>query len=428
MKLTEIKEAGANNILMMAINNGASIKEDTPLISLINNELFYLVTLEDVNLFELFRLSQSFRDKIRIINEKPADVPSPEELKISFPGESVVSDNGTDTSVNLSDAAKHVIMNFINLTSQMNTDDDIISTGAARLFLPMMSRKFDIQFPMSFIDLIDSMSKEESARLFTKDYPNTIDEILTEQSHGVKTMISLGFVQLTSILKYNERYDKLLKTIKYSPLKSQQTSKMYKMSLLGFERRDNISRGMQVCSLFNANQSTLESAMKRMSRLKTPLELKFVVQMPIQYMQLLLNSFSSDILPIIYESSMTTILDDGLVYEDFKSSQFENDESEEGMKKLEEHNEAISAYRTRITEANQIMLNILPVLIKSETDVNITHVFSLMPSLYMATAVISYNTEYSKKYLEHTDPLIVEMFQEMDDISRGVIEDINKTK
>ena len=80
MKITSITESGSNNTLLWAISNGADIKSDIPLQSIINDELFFLVRLEDVNMFELFRLTQHFRNKLRIINEHMAAIPDDSDL------------------------------------------------------------------------------------------------------------------------------------------------------------------------------------------------------------------------------------------------------------------------------------------------------------------------------------------------------------
>jgi len=93
MNIVSIKEAWSNNIISCAITNNANIVSDLALQSLINDELCYIITLDNVNLFELFRLTQTYRDKLRIIEESKAEVPSMEELKIFFPGEFTVGND-----------------------------------------------------------------------------------------------------------------------------------------------------------------------------------------------------------------------------------------------------------------------------------------------------------------------------------------------
>jgi hypothetical protein len=146
-------------------------------------------------------------------------------------------------------------------------------------------------------------------------------------------------------------------------------------------------------------------------------------------MQLLENSFSREALVISYESSMSSIIDGGLIYDDFKTSEYAADtENPEEQEKLETRNNAIEAYRVRITEANQILLNTIPILVKSENDVDVTSVFAMLPSLYTAKAVVTINTESMQKYIGHNDPVLSAMFQEMYDIANSVSEDIRKMK
>lgn len=421
MKITNIKESGANNVLMWAISNSADIKSDRSLVSIINDETFYTVTLEDVNFFELFRLTQLYRDKIRIIEEKLYNVPTISELEKIFPGE---YSSETET-ISLAKVAEYAIANFVNIASQMNTDDDIIRPGAARLFLPMITRKFNIQIPVSFVDIIDSMNDEESSKLFNSNYPNTIKEILESNVHGVKTNLYLGFVKHSRILKYNTRYNQYLKLIKYAPIKSYaQSSKLYRFNLIGFHKMDNVNREEIKCSLFNSDINTVSNTLAKLNKLNNPLKLEFAIQLPIHYMQLLENSYSREMLPILYESSMSSIIDGGIVYENFQTPEYIDDED---GKKLENHNNAIDSYRVRIAEANQNLLNAIPIIVKSENDVDITSTFAMLPSIYTTKAVITINMENIEKLLKDPDPVLSGMFKEMHEISKGVIADIKKS-
>ena len=147
MNVTEIREAGSSNVLQWAMKNGAEIwnEHNMPLHAFINDETFYLVTLSDLNFFQLFRLTQTYRDKLRILEEKPAAVPSKKELEEWFPGEYMTA---TGEHIKLSEAAELSINTFLNLAKQMMSDTDIISPSAVRLFLPMIARRFDVQIPL----------------------------------------------------------------------------------------------------------------------------------------------------------------------------------------------------------------------------------------------------------------------------------------
>lgn len=426
MKVLDIKEAGANEILMWAISNGADIKNDQPLQSIINDEMFYLVTLGNVNFLEVFRLTQMYREKLRIIEEYKADVPPRKELMELFNGNYHKDENGNDKDFPLYEAVEHVTNTFINLVLQMKTDDDIIHHNAQRLFLPMISRKFDVQIPISFIDLIESMSEDESSQLFNENYPNTLNDIITSESHNAINILKLGFLKGTSIIRYNKRYDSYLKVIKYSPLSNITSDKLYKYALLGFHKYNPILRSEIRCSLFMPNKDLFSNKLKTIGRLSTPLKIQFVIQLPIQYMQILENSFSRDELEIMYESSMASILDSGLVYNDFIT--YETDDDNNDDEEFEKHNNAISAYRVRITEANQILLNTITLLLNSNYDVDVTSTFAMLPSVYSTKAVITIDMSKVDKYINHSEPIISEMFKDILNTANTILEDIKKTK
>lgn len=430
MEITNIRESGANNLLMWAINNGADIKDDTQLQSIINDELFYLVTLNDINFMELFRLTQMYREKLRILTEKKAMLPPRNEIVSLFSGSYVLDPKDPETKSPMYELVEGVIESFINLALQMGNDDDIIKPSALRLFLPMISRKFDVQIPVSFIDLMDSISPDESERLFTSEYPATLNDIIEAEVHGFKTKLTLGFLKGTSIIKYNQRYDKYLRITRYSPLKTCKNEKLYKYGILGFWKYDETSRAEVRCSLFNPNNELLGATLKRLSKLRTPLHIDFAIQLPIQYMQMLENSFDQDTLKVSYEASMATIIDGGIVYNDFITQELTDENDPAVVKAYEDYTNNINAYRVRIAESNQLLLNAIPLLLDGDdnNDVDVTSVFAMLPSIYMTKAVVSLNLDHTKKYLSHYDPVIVEMFSDMLDVASSITSDINKEK
>lgn len=427
MNIKNIKEAGANNILMWAISSGANIKSDQQLQSLINDETFYQVTMSNVNFFEVFRLTQMYREKIRLMGEQKADMPPRSELVQLFNGSIATDPENSDERSPLYPYVENVIGRFIDLALQMGTDDDIIPTSSVRMFLPMISRKFDIQIPVSFIDLVESISPEESERIFTSEYPKTLQKIVDNKLHSFNTIINMAFLRATSILKYNKRYDKYLGITKYSPLKLYRKNTLYKFGVIGFNKYDAINRTEVRANLFNANQHTVGSTLKRLNRIPSPLCVDFAVQMPIQYMQILLNSFDREALNVSYESSMSTIIDDGIIYDDFITKEFN---TEDDSNTTDDHNNSISAYRVRISEANEILIRTIPLLLSDmeNNDVDITSVFSLLPSIYMTKAVITVKLEYSSKYISHYDPVISSMFSDMLNMASDILEDIAKSK
>lgn len=426
MQIANIKESGSNNVLLWAIKNGADIKNDMQLCSIINDDLFYLFTLKGVNFLELFRLSQMYREKLRIINECEADIPSNKELMELFKGDYIPNENEPDKKIPLYETAEHCMTNFINIVLQMKNDDDIISPSSLRLFLPMLSRKFDVQIPVSFIDFIESMSPDEAANAFTEEYPNTIQDIVNSESHGVKRIMQLGFLKATSIIKYNKRYDQYIDIVKYSPLKACKNNDLYKFGLLGFHKYDNVSRGEIRCNLFNPNKESLGKIFKRLSETNTPLYMDFVIQLPIQYMQILTNSFSREMLPMMYESSMSSIISSGMEFNDFNIPEYDEENmDEETSAKIESINNSIESYRVRLTEANQITLNTITAILNTDNDIDVTSTFALLPSLYMSKAVITVKVEDAQKYISVSDTLLSKMFTEIFGMAKKVIEDIN---
>lgn len=429
MQISNIKESGSNNILLWAIKNGDVIKDDAQIQSIVNDELFYLFTLKDVNFFELFRLTQMYREKLRIINEYSSDVPSHKELASLFPGEFIPNDNDSDKKIPLYETAEHCITNFINMVLQMKNDDDIIAPSSLRLFLPMISRKFDVQIPVSFIDFIDSMNNEEAEYIFNSDYPKNIEQIIGVENHGVNRIIQLGFLKATSIVKYNKRYDQYLEITKYSPIKTCKNNELYKFGLLGFHKFDNVSRGEIRCNLFNPDTESLGKLFKRLSTTNTPLYIDFAIQLPIEYMNILLGTFSREELQVSYESSMGSIIDGGISFNDFIIPEYDPDNmDEETSTRIESIQNSIEAYRVRITEANQITLNTISTILNSENDINISSAFAMLPSIYSAKAIITIKVEDANKYIDTFDPLLSKMFKDIFDTAKKVMEDINSVK
>lgn len=429
MKLINIREAGANNLLTWAIANGDSIKDDEAIHGLVNAETFYLVTLSDVNFFELFRLTQIYRNKVRIISEKKAAIPPRTELVKLFNGTYCPNKDDPETKAPLYQCVEYTVNNFINLALQMSNDNDIIHSSAVRLFLPMISRKFDVQIPVSFIDLLDSISAEEAERLFSMEYPATLEEITESDVHGFKTKLMTSLAIGTKIIKYTTRYNQYLRATKYFPLKKAESKKLYRFGLLGFFKYNEISRSEIRVNMFHPNPNLLTENMKRMNTINTPLKVEFVIELPIQYMQMLENSFDRDVLEINYESSMTSIIDEGIRYDDFITKEFAS-EDPTAEEAAEEYNNQINAYRVRIAEANEVLLKAIPILLtgNNENEVDTTSVFSMLPAIYTTKAVVTLNLDYTKKYIDHYDPVISELFKEMIDMSHGIVEDIKNSK
>ena len=425
MKFLSIKESGANNILMWAISNGADIKSDLALQSVINDELSYIMIIDDVNYFELFRLTQIYRDKIYIIESKEVEIPNRKELHETFNGIYKPDPNDPAKDVELCELVEHCCNMFINIVMQMTNDDHIIDPNIVAMFLPMLSQRFTVQIPVSFSDIINSMSVDESNKIYNHNYPETLNIISDSESHGVKIRFQIAMLKSTSIIKYNPQYDQYLKILKYGPLKTCNNNKLYKIAMLGFSKYNKFTKSENRVDLFNLNKDSMQTTLNNMAHSAgTPLELEFAIQLPILYMQILENSYSNEVLPIAYESSMSNIIDSGLSCEDFVVSRYKYDSSNTPGDKIEEYNNAINSYRMRLTEANQIMLNAMPILLNSDGNVHITSVFAMMPTAYTTRAVIKVNIDNIDKLTSHYNPIIAEMFNDIKDIASSVITDI----
>ncbi len=429
MKITNIRESGANNTLLWAISNGANPRGDEQLTSLINDELFYLVTLSDVNFLELFRLTQMYREKLRIVNEQQAAIPLRKDLLTQFNGSYSPDKENPETKAPLYEIVEGALQMFLNIATQMGVDSDIINPSAQRLFVPMLCRKFDVQFPVGFYDFVSSMNEEEAAKIFTPEYPKTLNTILEAEVHGVKTTLSLGFVRGTQIIQYNPRYDQYMRLIKYAPLKTfKDEHKLYKFGLLGFHKYDNLTRGEVRCALTPVPPAKEQFAatLKLLNRLKTPLMVDFAVQMPIQQMQEILNTFGRDVLNVQYESTMAAIIEGGINYDDFTMPAI-NPETEDPdeQKKLEEFNNQVSAYKVRINEANQTTMSVLGILLENQGDIDQTGAFAMLPSIYNAKAVFTLDLSKAAEYESHYDPLITEMFAGMLGMAKDITNEIS---
>lgn len=439
MKITSIKESGSNATLLWALKNGADIKNDKSLQSIINDELFYLITINDVHYFELFRLVQMYREKVRIVNENKADVPSRDDLVHLFSGEIMLPEEGKEpTPYPMAQAVEYCCQNFINIVLQMQNDSDIISPSSPRLFLPMLTRTLNVQIPLSFADFVGFISPEDAPGIFNKEYPKTISSLLdpefNNKPESFVNFFSLGFIKSTSAIRYTKQLNKYINAIKYPSLPSIKTDKLYKIALSAFFKYDTISRGEVRCSLFNINANELPSTLKRLKGLNTPLKFDFAIELPIQYMVILGNYFSREVLTMSYESSISDIIDGDLVFNDFIMPEaIEDNENitDEERNSIELKNNAINEYKIRLAEAGQILMNTMEAILNVEdNDFDVTATFALLPTIYRTRAIIT--IDYDKLadgfYENHcNDPLIKELFKEILLMANDVVADINQS-
>lgn len=399
MNISSIRESGSSNLLKWAIDNKADLKNNLPLTSLINDELFYLVNIEGVNFYEVFRLTQLYRNKLRVLNVNVNKVPDEADLRERFP------------SVDI-DCVNDSINSFLSLTAQMAADSDIIEEGFPRLFIPMIASSFNIQIPFSFIDIIDVISDDDAKSLFSPDYPRTLSEVVEDGKHNLlKSAILISIEKNTRNIRYDKKYEKLLDITKYFPLKGE-SDQIFKFGLIGFFKFDNVARSEVRCNMFRADKVVIESKMQQMSKLKTPLELEFAIQLPIYHMNLLEASYYPEDLKISYRSPIGNIIDNGMVFHNFK---YNEDES---------NGTAIDAYKVRISEANHTAMETIGKLVQAE-DSHPQSVFSLLPPIYLTNAVITVSYESIPQLLSTSDNVLYALFKNIENIANVIHKDIH---
>ena len=123
---------------------------------------------------------------------------------------------------------------------------------------------------------------------------------------------------------------------------------------------------------------------------------------------------------------MSTILGSGLLFNDFVAPEMTPMEDGSDNDVASEHNEAISAYRARLTEANQLVINAIDMMIKDD-QCDITSAFAMLPGMYMTRAVIKFKENDVPTILKSVNSIAVldDMFQTMMSMMDGVRSDIS---
>lgn len=421
MKITSINVAGSTNIIKWAINNQADILNDIPLQSMINDEMFFQVTIEDVHFLEMFRLSQVYRDKLRIILDKSTEIPSQTEIETYFPGEITMKDE----SAKFAELAIYAIDGFRNIAVMMNSDDDIIRPESASLFFPMITRRFNIQIPVSFMDILSMLTEDQVTTLFSHEFPVNINQVLIDNpSSNVPNAIQLGMIKSTSMIRYNKHYEDLMTATKYYVLNNVETKELYKFRPICFYKYDPVSRSEVRCSMFKPTKADMTQIMRRLRMLKTGLKVDFAVELPIYYMARILNYLGPEALKVSYESSINDIYNRKLSFNDFISQEF-NDDEEEAMTK---YNNAISAYRIKISEVDNNAHDTIDVITGTDNDADLTATYALLPPIYTTRAVFTIDMDYTDAYINQYDATIKDMFQQMLDQATLIDDEIKSTK
>ena len=413
MELREIKECGANNILLWAIQNGADLRSETELQSLINEETYYAVTIEGVNFLELLLLSKMFRNKLRIKAENKVAIPMRKDTAAMFPGSFTPDPEKPDTVVNFYEVAEEACRKMMNMALQMNSDDDIILPSSAKLFMPMITRTFDVQIPMNFVDILGSFPIDKNTSiLYNTEYPGNLSLFIDSDEFAIsRDMILLRLVKHLQVIRYTKKMETLLNQLKFAPLKKVKSERLISFKMVGFHKYDPVSRNEIRLDMFNTNKDTLLNTMRRLSKINTPLQVDFAINTPLQYLSDLYNHYSYEDLPIIFESSMLAVMSNGIPLNNFKSLEIDED-SEDYDIKLSEYENAISEYKNRILDTAQETITAIAALTKA-VDPDYTAIFALLPSIYQSKAIITISADKFGVYIDNYNADLAAMFSEM---------------
>lgn len=386
--VTGISESGSNNILRWAIQNGVNIRENSHLAALVNSEMYYNVKLDNVNFYEMFRLTQYHRTKMKICNIHTVTNLTDEELQNRF---------NTESHQNI----KNLLDKFLSISTLIQSDDDINDKLYSSLILPMITTKCDIQIPIGFGDILQSMSNEECKNIFNFEYPSNLDKMIELQS--VKEAVLLEVDRCTRNISYGDKLDKFIEVTKYRGLKPDNKT-FYKTSLVSFEKEDISNRRTIRNSLFNINQQNMLDNMRIMSSLKSEMKYTFAIQLPIYLMQILESSYDENIVDISMRSSVTN----------FITNNFYLDEN------------IINKYGLRITESVEELYKMMNKLL-NESDFK-ESVISLLPSSQFTNALITISESSIQTLINQSNPYLQEMFLKIEQIIRSINIDIQKIK
>lgn len=393
MQFSGIRECGANNILSWAIKNGADIKSDNNVIALVTDETYYMLEFKGVNFLELFKLSQIYREKMRIMAENKADIPTRRITSNLFQGE-FENEDGTKTPYY--EIAEFACKSLINLSLQMNADSDIIESSTCKMYMPMLCRTFDIQIPFAFADLVRILG-DKCNIIFSKEYPMTLNLLVDHEDFKIeRDMIMLMMLKNTTISRYPKEYEQMLKLVKYAALRKIPGENLTKHKLAAFYKYDPISHSEVRCDMFNITKEELAAKMKTLGRINTPLQVEFAIQVPLQYMFDLLNTYPAEVLKVKFDTSITDTLETGIIMDNFVTQEFAGETDDEV--KINEYENAVSEYKVRIMECNKTTMAAIGSCIKSDTDIDQTSIFALLPAIYQTKATITINLDDPSKY------------------------------
>lgn len=417
MIITDIKESNSSNILKWALSNEADIKNDLSLLNFINDEMEYLVYIDDINFLELYNLTSYYRDDVRVIMRHPSDGYQLDYLKTIFPGKITIDNNEVD----IAEFVDYGIHKFTDLSLQLKADTLNMDPSISLMFIPMINRKFTVQIPVKFIDLIMMSTPKEYENIFSK-YPDSLSSVINSNEIGFKQKLMMELVKIMDIKTYDKRLIQYLEITKYKALNNHGENKTYySPELLSFYKKDFVSKKKIYCSLFKSTNIDMINEMKLMRMNRSDLEVEFAVQMPMEFMQLLMNSYNNNLLEIKFPSSFQMIIKNAFNFEYVISSRINSSVNIPYV---------VGLYRKRMQEAYEENLNIVNILLNEykNIDVSKNSIAALFPSIYTTKAILKFNTKNIPLFMDHPNPFIKHMFSEIDTIISNLKGDIAKAK
>lgn len=419
MFISDIQESNSSNILKWALSNNAQILTDIALIDIINDEMKYLVTIEDVNFLEVYQLTQIYRNQLMIVVKDPLKIADEDLLK------SIFGLSSKDDKIIPWKLALQAISKYSNLFFQIEAnEDDEHKTPLDLLFMPMINRRFTIQIPLRFIDFIYLLSDAEYKKVFKAGYPNTLEYIIDAESsiNNFKGRFMMQLIKNATPTPFNKKIIKYLDITKFKALhQNSKDEKFYTPVLLNFGAEDPMTKKIIRYSFFKANKEDLQVILKKLNKYKiNEMMYEFAIQLPIEYMQILENTFHNGIVEIKYRTPMNIIANRGYNYNQILK-----------IRDLDENLvEPIDPYALRINEAameNIHCINLLELNLNNNLiDTNRADIYSLLPSVYTVQCVIRISSEDIKKIITISNPVIKNIFIEIQKQINLLNNDINK--
>lgn len=430
MEITDIMLTGNDAFLRHAIKSGASLRNLIEMSPAIEMEAH--LTLADVNLYELSMLAHVHRDRIRIISEEPAGVPTEtngvNKLKDMYPG---VFEDPEGKQIPSWRLVEQAMDGFMNISIQMVADYDIVESDCSRLFIPMGARHFTVQIPFPLTQLLSALKGTKLQGLFSDlNYSDRLKEIIDSMDVTVQLLMA---IDVTMRHQYSER-DKYTEAYVLPQLKRTESKNLYDFNLIGFNQYDPIQKFNYHVMFFEGNKDAIDQTMKIMKVLRTPLFCDFVVELPVETLTHLERTFSNEDLQVLYRSDPNAIIENGFKFNNFYTIKAgdmitgdpEEPEEPDWVAAEEERENEIAAYIERITLANQAALQTVSLLTSDGPTYEPSAMIGVLPSVYMAKVVLRLDYTKSSLYTGLSDnttkPLLKDLCKMMSSVANGIKE------